>query len=415
MDADVVVVGAGLAGLRAATELTAAGRHVLVLEAGDDVGGRIRTDSVDGFLVDRGFQLLNPAYPAARRWVDLEALALQSLAAGVAARTDDRLRRLGHPLREPRLVPATLAALRGEGRGALALMRWVRPLLHGPRTTSLSAVLRTEDQTLRASLDAAGLEGVLRRVVERFFAGVLLDDEGGASAAYARLLTAMFVQGVPGLPAEGMQALPRQLAQGLGGQIRCDTRVAGIRRTGAGFVVDVDDGPLTAERVVLAVGPEAVEGLAGGGVVATRGVVTQWWATDVRPTASALLHVDARTAPTGPLVNTAVVSNAAPTYAAPGRHLVQGSALMRRDRRAPGEAEMRRHAGDLLGSSTAGWQSVARHEILDALPVQAPPLQAARPLLTDDGLVVCGDHRDTASIQGALVSGHRAARLVLST
>ena len=414
-DADVIVIGAGLAGLRAATELSAAGRHVLVLEAADDVGGRIRTENVDGFLVDRGFQLLNPAYPAVRRWIDVEALALQGLGAGVAARTDgDRLRLLGHPLREPRLIAETLRSVRGEGRGVFALLRWLRPLLHGPRTTSLSAVQRKPDMTLQASLDAAGLDGVLRRIVERFFAGVLLDDEGGSSAAYARLLTAMFVLGVPGLPAAGMQALPRQLAAGLGGQIRCNTPVTRVRRTGAGFTIDIDGGSLKAERVVLAVGPPEVAELAGGGAVATRGVVTEWWAADTRPSASTLLHVDARAVPSGPLVNTAVISNAAPTYAPPGRYLVQGSALMGRDRRTPGEAEMRRHAGDLLGCSSAGWRSVARHEVVDALPVQAAPLVAARPMLTDDGLVVCGDHRDTASIQGALVSGHRAARLVLS-
>ena len=87
LDADVVVIGAGLAGLRAATDLHTAGRDVLVLEASDDVGGRIRTDRVDGFLVDRGFQLLNPAYPAVRQGIDVEALDLQTFGAGVAART----------------------------------------------------------------------------------------------------------------------------------------------------------------------------------------------------------------------------------------------------------------------------------------------------------------------------------------
>ena len=79
MRADVVVVGAGLAGLRCAQVLSSAGRDVVVLEASDGVGGRIRTDRIDGFLVDRGFQLLNPAYPAVRRWVDVDALGLQPL------------------------------------------------------------------------------------------------------------------------------------------------------------------------------------------------------------------------------------------------------------------------------------------------------------------------------------------------
>src|SRR5690349_23878756 len=129
MRADVVVVGAGLAGLRCAQVLAEAGRDVVVLEASDGVGGRIRTDRVDGFLVDRGFQLLNPAYPAVRRWVDVDALALQPFGAGVAARFDEGLHVLGHPLREPRLVPRTLRAVGPRLREVAALTRWAAPLL----------------------------------------------------------------------------------------------------------------------------------------------------------------------------------------------------------------------------------------------------------------------------------------------
>jgi DNA ligase-1 len=122
-----------------------------------------------------------------------------------------------------------------------------------------------------------------------------------------------------------------------------------------------------------------------------------------------LLHVDARRTPAGPLVNAAVVSRAAPSYAPPGRHLVQGSALLRDGHDADA---MRRHAGDLLGVDPSGWEVVARHEVPDALPAQPTPFSTARPVRHDD-LVVCGDHRDTGSIQGALVSGQRAADAVL--
>jgi len=113
---DVAVVGAGLAGLQCARELVGAGLDVAVLEAAEAVGGRVRSERVDGFTVDRGFQLLNPAYPAVRRWVDTTALGLQPLPAGVAARLDRGTVRVADPRREPRLLPATL-------RGALPLLR----------------------------------------------------------------------------------------------------------------------------------------------------------------------------------------------------------------------------------------------------------------------------------------------------
>lgn len=406
MRVDVVVVGAGLAGLRCAQVLADAGRDVVVLEAADAVGGRIRTERVDGFLLDRGFQLLNPAYPAVQRWVDVDALGLQPFGAGVAARTESGLRVLGHPVREPRLLPQTLRAVAGRPAEVAALARWAAPLLR-PRRGRLSDTLgRRPDVDRRTALDDAGVDGLLRRVVDRFFAGVLLEDDGTTADRFALLLTWMFVRGVPALPRAGMQALPEQLAATLGDRVRLGQRV---RRAGA-TTVETDDGTWTAGTVVVATGAAAAADLAGVPSVATKGVVTTWWSAADAP-ATDLLHVDARRSAAGPLVNAAVVSRAAPSYAPAGRHLVQASALLRPGR-VPDEASMRRHAGDLLGTDPARWEVLARHEVPDALPVQPAPYSEVRPVVVD-GLVVCGDHRDTGSIQGALVSGQRAADAVL--
>ncbi|WP_343900496.1 FAD-dependent oxidoreductase, partial [Nocardioides aquaticus] len=122
-DTDVVVVGAGLAGLRCARALVDRGHDVVVLERDDAVGGRIRTDHVDGFALDRGFQLLNPAYRAVRRWVDVDALGLQPFAAGVAARNDDGLVRLGNPLAAPALLLPSVRAVLPRPREVLAAAR----------------------------------------------------------------------------------------------------------------------------------------------------------------------------------------------------------------------------------------------------------------------------------------------------
>ncbi len=415
MDADVIVIGAGLAGLRCATELTEAGLDVLVLEAEDEVGGRIRTDRIDGFQVDRGFQLLNPAYPAVRRWVDADALRLGTFEAGVAALTEDRLLRLGHPLRAPRLLGPTLRGVAGARGDVVGLARWVRPLVHRPGLTHLEAVTRHPDTTLGDSLDAAGLSGTLRRVLERFFAGVLLDDSHGSSAAYARLLTATFVAGNPGLPAAGMQALPQQLAAPLGTRIHLSTPVRGVEPAGSGYVVTTDGVALRSRLVVVAAGPIAAASLAKIPEPAMHGVVTHWWAAAEEPSSHRVLHVDARRRPTGPLVNTAVITHAAPTYAPAGRHLIAASALIGSDRPHPGEPAMRRHSAELLGAGAGGfadWESIARHEITHALPAQTAPLAVTSPVELSSGVIICGDHRDTASIQGALVSGHRAAQHV---
>jgi len=424
-EVDVVVVGAGLAGLACARELARAGRSVQVVEAAEAVGGRVRTDRVDGFLADRGFQLLNPAYPALRRGVDVDALGLGAFGAGVATRAEDgSLLRLGLPWREPALIGETLRAVGPEAARLPGLARWGLPLapslpalLTGRPAPRLRARMdRRADMELRLSLDHAGLRGRLRRIVEAFVAGVVLDDTGTTSTELVRLLVSSFLAAVPGLPRQGVQALPDQLAadvRAAGGAISTATRVTAVEEAGVGRRVRTEAGACSARSVVVAAGPGSAA-LAGSGEEVWRGVVTTWWACDVAPTGSDLLHVDSREHPTGPLANTAVVSAAAPSYAPAGRHLVQGSALLAPGRR-PGPTEMERHARELLGADPADrWEVVARHEVPQALPRQVAPLQATRPVELAPGLLVAGDHRDTASIQGALVSGHRAARAVLT-
>ncbi len=417
-DADVVVVGAGLAGLRAASDLTAAGLDVVVLEAGYEVGGRVRTDAIDGFLVDRGFQLLNPGYPAVRSGIDVAALALQPFEAGVVGRTDRGLVSLGHPLHAPRLLPGSARVLARRHREALALTRWARPLLHAPGTP-LAQHLRHLSDTgglparLADSLDEARVAGTLRRVLEGFLKGVLLEDDGETSTAFALLLVASFLRGTPALPARGMQALPQQLAAAAG-RIELETPVGDIDAQGSEVVVRTADGDRwTARSVVVAADGPAAADLLGLEVPAMRGVVTAWFAADEAPR-SRLLHVDARERPAGPLVNTAVVSAAAPTYAPAGRHLVEASALLPLGGTGPGTAAMRTHAAELLGTPSDGWEVLAVHEVPQALPAQRPPFRARQEVRWEPGVYVCGDHRDTASIQGALVSGRRTAAHVLA-
>lgn len=409
MDADVVVVGAGIAGLECARLLHARGLAVRVLEAADVVGGRVRTDRVDGFTLDRGFQLLNPAYPAVRQRVDVRALDLQAFLPGLAVRRDDRLAVLADPRRAPlRLGRTVLDGLRSgllRPRELAALARWVAPAV-GP----VDRLLARPDATLAASLDAAGADGPLRHaVLEPFLAGVLAEDDGSTSAAFVRLLVRSFLAGTPGVPAAGMAALPAQLAAGLP-DVRLGVRVRQVERVTGGVRVHGDDGVTTARAVVVATDAWTAEQLVGVPAPAARGLVTHWWAADAPPTSVPAVVVDGRRR--GPVVNAAVLSLVAPTYAPPGTHLVQATCLLPTGT-GPAEADVRRQAGEMLGADARGWRELTRHAIPQALPAQPPPLAVRRDVDLGDGVVVCGDHRDTASLQGALVSGRRAARVVL--
>ena len=411
MDADVVIVGAGLAGLRCARRLAELGHHVLVLESGDAVGGRIRTDVIDGFRCDRGFQVLNRAYPAVRRWVDAGALDLKPFGSGVLVRRSDGLQVVADPVREPRLIARTMRSGYLHPRELAGVTRWTARVLADPKT-----VIRQPDTTLAESFDEAGVTGRLRHeVLDPFLAGVLVDSHGTSSANFTKLLVRMFALGRPAVPALGMQELPEQLARPLGDRVRLGCHVESIAASGRGVEVLADGERLNAHAAVVATDPEGAARLTPLPEPPTRGLVTWWFEAPEPPTELPLVALDGRRpdhAVPGPVWNTAVLTAAAPSYAPPTRHLVEATCLLDRpDGDAP-EADVLRHVGEIYGCDTSGWRTVVRHRVESALPQMPPPLEVRSPVHVGDGLFVCGDHRDTASIQGALVSGQRAAEAV---
>ncbi|MGJ9421634.1 NAD(P)/FAD-dependent oxidoreductase [Aeromicrobium sp. CF3.5] len=400
---DVVVVGAGLAGLACAAQVQRGGLETRLLEASDEIGGRVRTEVVDGHLCDVGFQLLNPAYPAVRELVDTDALDLQPFAAGVRVRRGETDVTLGDPRREHRLLPATLRSGMLEPREIAALTRWAAPILLGQKR-----IVSGQDVSLEESLDAAGVAGPLRRqVLEPFLAGVLADDTGTTSAAYARLLIRWFLLGTPALPARGMRELPAQLATHLLQPAETGVRVNDISRGTSGVTVHTSSGSISARAVVIATDVHDAADLGAAHGAAPMGGLTTWWFSTPTPMPQdRLLVVDGDR---GPVVNTAVVSAAAPTYAPAGRHLVQVTTL---SGAGLSDASARAEAARLWHADVSDWDLLVRHDVTRALPRSRPPLDITAPVHLGDGLFVCGDHRDTPSIQGALASGRRTARAV---
>lgn len=408
MDCDVVVVGAGVAGLTCARALHARGLDVRVLEAGPVVGGRVRSEQVDGFTLDCGFQVLNPAYPALREVADLDALRLQPFLPGVAVRRDDGLALLADPRRAPARLRETLGSGYVHAGELAALSRWAAPALG-----SVRALEAGPDTTLAASFDAAGVTGSLRyEVLEPFLAGVLADESGATSATYVRLVVRSMLRGTPALPVGGMAALPQQLAETLP-HVTTGARVTAVESVAGGQAVRVDGSQLRARAVVVAADPVTGAALTGLAPPPMRGLVTTWWAAEGLPRQTAVV-VDGRRR--GPLVNAAVVSAAAPSYAPAGAQLVQATYVLAPGPRDPAAVPdalvVRRQAGEMLGADPRGWRELARHEIGGALPAAPPPLAVRQPVDLGDGRYVCGDHRDTPSLQGAVVSGRRTARAV---
>ena len=404
---DVIVVGAGLAGLCAALRLTEAGLAVEVIDASDDVGGRVRTDIVDGLRLDRGFQLYNPAYPEARRVLDHAALDLRPYLAGVVVTLNDRHHRLADPRRQPSWTAASVLAPVGspvvKARfAALALRAAIAP----------ASTLTTQvDVSSALALSRAGVRGpLLESVLQPFLAGVFGEAELTTSRRFLDLALRSFVRGTPSVPALGMGEIPRQLAGRLpAGTIRLEIEVIAVGPTS----VRTEEGTARARAVIVATDVSTAARLIPE-LPRPRwnSLTTFYHLAPQAPSALPVLHVDGHRR--GPVVNTSVISNVAPSYASGGRHLVSSACVGVHDGPAD-EKTAREHLSLIYGHETAAWEHVRTDVIARALPAMDPPHPVRSPVeIGAQGVVVAGDHRDTSSIQGAMVSGRRAAQAILT-
>jgi phytoene dehydrogenase-like protein len=410
MDAtDVAVIGAGVAGLTCARALEESGVSVRVLERSARVGGRVGTDVVDGFRCDRGFQWLDAANPDVRASVDVAALNPRAVERGMVLAHPDGYRVLQGS--QTVLIAAIRAGL-GQPQDVARLMRWSDPL-----RKSSERLLAGADMTLEESLDKHAISGRIREEVLRpFFRLVFADEDLRTSYQFAMLSMKALSHGTPALPALGMQALPNQLSLGLERPVEHGVDVLGVvRSVGDGVRVFTDGGEIQARAVVVATDPVTASSLLGLGTPMMRGLATWWFSTEIPPTTMKTPFVNPVGPSAGPIAHAIVVSNVAPRYAPPGKHLVAACSVA-----APGavagiesEADVRAQIGRIFRTDASTWDLVTRHVDSAALPALRPPFMLGREVDLGDGLFVAGDHRESPGVPGALRSGRRAAAAVL--
>ncbi|MEJ2501969.1 MAG: NAD(P)/FAD-dependent oxidoreductase [Gemmatimonadota bacterium] len=401
---DVIVVGAGLAGLRCALELERRGLDVTVLEASDAPGGRVRTDEVDGFRLDRGFQVYLTGYEEAGRVLDLRSLDLGQFDAGALIRYGGAFRPLADPIRHP--VRAIRMLVSGPGRTRdlmrLGLRRLSAPVRDPWRRSA-------GGQTTLGALEEEGYtKAVIDQFFRPFFGGVFLDPRLDTSAAMFDFVLSSFSRGRAALPRGGMEAIPRQLASRLRGRIRTGARAVAVE---PGRVTLVGGAIVEGRAVVVATPLPEARWLTGiNDDRDTRSTRAFYFAAEAAPVRRPVLVLNGDGE--GPVNHVCFPSEIAEGYAPPGQTLVSATVLETSSADHL-EDRVRDQLASWFGPVAQGWRLLRSYTVQHALPAQPPgSLDGPRSPVLAPGLFMAGDHRTHASIEGALVSGRHTAEAV---
>jgi len=397
-----------MAGLACAVQLHRAGQEVRIFEASDAVGGRVRTDIVDGFLLDRGFQVYLDRYPETGKLLDLEALDLKAFEPGALIYRDGRLHRLMDVFRRPASAWSSVTAPVGSLADKLRVGLMRMKILN----SSFEAIAVREDRSTETYLRDCGFsEAIIDRFFRSFYGGIFLERALRTSSRMFEFTFKLFGQGSATVPAQGMGEIPKQLAALLpDGSIQLNQAVqavgidsitleSGERIQGCATVVATDG---SAAHALL---PE-LEGPAPE----WRSVTTLYFAADRSPIREAIICLNG--SGSGTVNNVCVISDAAPCYAPEGQSLLSVSVLGLVEADDLVE-QVRSELLEWFGPEVSSWRHLRTDHIRRGLPEQLPNCSAPNSI-HQAGVWVCGDHLSSASIEGAVVSGKQTAAAILA-
>ena len=410
LDTQVIIVGGGLAGLCCAIELQKNRISFNILEADDQIGGRVRTDVVEGFLLDRGFQVLLSAYPECRRMLNYEALKLRRFYPGALVWFQGEFHRITDPWRQPFSALKTVFSPIGTLNDKIRISRLRRKAISG---TLDSLFEHPETSTLLAIKEMGFSDSMIDRFFKPFFGGIFLDRSLETSSRMLEFTFRMFSIGDTVIPEQGMGQIPKQLASHIPSDvIQTQTVVRSVKP----HAVELSCGEVfKADAVVVATeGHRSAELIDDFPEVSSVPVTCLYFAAKKSPVSEPVLILNGESR--GIINNLCVPSAVSPAYATGNSALISVTVLGNPDLDNEVLEELvRENLSEWFGADVRHWFYLRTYRIQHALPQVHPPALTPpqRPIKSETGLYVCGDHRDMPSIHGAMVSGRRTAEAVI--
>ena len=383
MSKKVIVVGAGWAGLNAARVLNDAGFHVRVFEKSDRVGGRITSDYVDGFVLDHGFQVINPKYAELRETGIIDSIDFNALPKGLDIRSGLDTIRIGDFRTNLKYLPGALSPNLGSIREKLAFISYLGK--------------RSADTDFKVAMKDVGT--FYEKALKPFLDGVFLVESDLVSNQMARELIHWFIKGAPGIPSGGVREVSESLAAGL--DIDFNVEVSSV----SAFEVITSKGRESVDAVLLATDPISAADFLGIPAPGMNASQTWYFKAPKGEIDSNHLRVGGR----GPIVNSVALSNVSPTYAPADSTLVAATNLKTAE-----ESEVRLHLSYLWETNTSHWELIQCYTIPYSLPLHRARTPLVAKELSVKGIYLAGDWRATPSQQGALLSDRLAAQALIS-
>lgn len=372
--------------MAAALTLQKSGCDVAVIESSDRTGGRIASDEIDEFILDRGFQLINGNYSEIKRWRLLEDIDFKIAPRTIGVSTLDGIVRLGDPR------SALMSALSNKSGSLYSKVSFLRYLTSPARINE-----SVEEHFLRT-----GVSDLYFKTLKPFLQGVFLADPSKVSAMIGREIIGSFINGRSGIPMRGVGDMAVRMAARIT-DLRLNTQAEEFLDGG----VQTNQGFIKAEKIILATDLTTAGQLLGAGQIGRLTGSTTWYhATENPPTKNAELIVDSVNR--GPVVNSIVISNLAKGYAPAGQSLISSTTI-----KHASESEVRRQLALMWGSSTEDWRFLAKYEINSALPLFQPGYVKTKNIKTEKNVYSAGDYLESPSQNGALLSGRKAAEQLL--